>query len=369
MVSFAGFRTMDDCIWQGSHMSREICFDFFGFRVAVRGSDTETEIVEDVARDFSYFITVMGKADLQLELVSNPGPRDCLPQIKATLHTPRNIVYRDGELSYIDYFGRALMMYWTKEARCRIFCLDRDLAHEIAFLTILSQVGQHLDRLGLHRVHALGVEAGGQAVLILLPMAGGKTTLALKLLSLEGIRLLSEDSPVLSRNGLVLPFPLRMGVRVGNEPSGIPTKYLRTVKRMEFGPKTLIDIEYFKDKIAGPCPIGAILLGERWLAGKPSILPERRQQAINAFIKNTVVGLGLYQGIEFVLERSGWEVLGKVGVAFSRLRTSLRAIERSQVFRFRMGPNVEESADILNKFLNEFSSHNQFDLSDTRHKN
>jgi hypothetical protein len=336
-------------------MSPEVFFDFFGFRVAVKGSNAEAEIVEDVARDFSYFITGMGKVDAHLQLVSDPGPRDHLPQVKAALHTPRNIVYREGDVSYIDYFGRALTINWAEQALYRIFCLDRDLAHEIAFLTILSQVGQHLDGLGLHRVHALGVEAGGRAVLILLPMAGGKTTLALKLLSLEGTKLLSEDSPVLSGNGMVLPFPLRIGVRVDSEPSGIPMRYLRTVKRMEFGPKTLIDIEYFRNKIAAPCPIGVILLGERWLAGKSSILPERRQRAINAFIKNTVVGLGLYQGVEFLLERSGWEVLGKAGVAFSRLKTSLRAIERSQVFRFRMGPDAEESAEVLVKFLDEFS--------------
>jgi len=334
-------------------MNREIFFDFFGFRVAVKGSNAD--ILDDVDRDFSYFSTSMTKADAQLELVGDHGPRDLLPQVKATLHTPRNIVYRDGDVSYIDYFGRALTVCWAKEGRYRIFCLDRDLAHEIAFLTILSQVGESLDAMGLHRVHALGVEAGGRAVLVLLPMAGGKTTLALKLLGLEGIKLLSEDSPVLSGNGLVLPFPLRIGVRVGCEPPGIPMKYLRTVKRMEFGPKTLIDIEYFRDKIAAPCPIGAILLGERWLAGKSSILPERRRRAINAFIKNTVVGLGLYQGIEFVLERSGWEVLGKAGVAFSRLKTSLSAIGRSQVFRFRMGPDAEESAEVLATFICEFS--------------
>ena len=154
---------------------------------------------------------------------------------------------------------------------------------------------------------------------------------------------------------MVLPFPLRIGVRVGGEPPGIPAKYLRTVKRMEFGPKTLIDIEYFRDKIGSPCPIGAILVGERWLVGRSSILPERRNGALHPFIKNSVVGLGLYQGIEFLLERSGWEVLGKAGIAFSRLKTGLRAIGRSQVFRFRMGPDAEESAEVLAAFLDEFA--------------
>ena len=338
-------------------MIREIFFNFFGFQVTVKGDSAE--ILEDVNRDFSYFSTGTSKANAQLELVSDPGPRELLPHVKAALHTPRNIVYRDGDVSYIDYFGRALTVSWDQDRQYRISCLDRDLAHEIAFLTILSRVGQHLDSIRLHRVHALGLEAGGRAVLILLPMAGGKTTLALRLLDLDGVRLLSEDSPVLSGDGMVLPFPLRIGVRAGGEPTGIPARYLRTVKRMEFGPKTLIDIAYFKDRIAAPCPVGAILLGERWLSGKSSILPEQRRHAINALIKNSVIGLGLYQGVEFVLERSAWEVLGKAGVAFSRLQSSLKAIRRSRIFRFSMGPDVEESAGVLARFLDDFPSHYQ----------
>jgi hypothetical protein len=248
------------------------------------------------------------------------------------------------------------MKYSGKEERYSVYCEDRDLAHEISYLTILSRVGKHLDTNGLHRVHALGVEAGGKAFLILLPMAGGKTSLALNLLRSEEIKLLSEDSPLISRAGKALPFPLRIGVRVGFEPQGIPSKYTRTIKRMEFGPKTLIDIEYFSKKIASPCSVGAILLGEKWLTGPSSIHRIPRRQALKAFTKNSVVGLGLYQGIEFLFERSGWEILGKAGVALSRLRNSLSVIQQSEVFRFALGPDVEKSSMLLADFIYEFIS-------------
>lgn len=76
--------------------------------------------------------------------------------------------------------------------------------------------------------------------------------------------------------------------------------------------------------------------------------------AIGPFIKNSVVGLGLYQGVEFVLERSALEIFGKVGVAFSRFRNSVRVIRRSRVYRFAMGPNVEQCAEVLAGFLREF---------------
>jgi hypothetical protein len=332
-----------------------VSFDLYGFRVAVESDDDG--VLEDIQRDFSYFSKGPGEESALVEVISESVPRALLPRLKATLQTPRNIVYRKGDVSYVDYFGRALTIRQGKEKAYKIYCNDRDLAHEITFLTILSQVGQHLDAIGLHRVHALGIEAGGRAMLILLPVSGGKTTLALRILCSEGIKLLSEDSPLISRSGEVFPFPLRIGVRVGDEPSGIPSKYSRTVKRMEFDPKTLIDIEYFRKKIGEPCQIGSILLGERWLAGPSSIRPERRRCAIKAFIKNSVVGLGLYQGIEFVLERTALEILGKAGVAFSRFRNSVEVIRRSQVYRFAMGPDAEQNAEVLVKFIRESSSH------------
>ena len=128
---------------------------------------------------------------------------------------------------------------------------------------------------------------------------------------------------------------------------------LATVKG--FGPKTLIDIDYFRDKIASPCPAGAILLGERWLSGPSCICPEPRGRAFKGFIHNSVIGLGLYQGVEFLLASSPWELLGKIGLAWSRLQNSLQVMRRSQVYRFAMGPDSEETFRVLRQFLREFS--------------
>jgi hypothetical protein len=337
---------------------RAATFDFYGLRVSVTCPATGDGggVLEDIERDFSYFRWPGGDPNVRLEVIREPFPRASLPAIRAALQTPRNIVYRDGDVSYVDYFGRGLMVCQDRGTACRIYCTDRDLAHEIAFLTILSRVGQHVDAMGLHRVHALGIEAGGRAILVLLPMGGGKTSLALRLLDTADIRLLSEDSPLISRRGQVYPFPLRIGVREGEVPASVPARYYRTVRRMEFDPKTLIDIAYFEDKLGEPCPIGAILLGERWLSGTSFIRAENQRSAVGPFIKNTVVGLGLYQGMEFLLERSGWEVLGKSRLALARLITSLQVIRRSRVYRFGMAPGADENADVLIDLVREVSS-------------
>lgn len=124
---------------------------------------------------------------------------------------------------------------------------------------------------------------------------------------------------------------------------------------MEHGPKTLISIARFGDRIADPCPAGVILLGERWLAGPSSIRPESGGRALGMFLKNCVVGLGLYQGVEFLLERSAWELFGKAGLVLSRFRNSLKVIRQSEVYRFIMGPDAEQSAALLADFLRRLS--------------
>jgi hypothetical protein len=63
---------------------------------------------------------------------------------------------------------------------------------------------------------------------------------------------------------------------------------------MEFEPKTLIDIEYFKDRIAGEAEPGLILVGERNLA-RFRIVPLARRLAFKAMLKYMIVGLGVYQ--------------------------------------------------------------------------
>lgn len=326
-----------------------VYFDFYGITIAVHSSDDV--VLSDVHCDFSFFACPPKKSAVTLEIDRDCAHRLHLPAVKATLQTPRNIVYRDGNDTYVDYFGQALAFYSGETGKWQIYCENRDLAHEIVFLTILSRVGEHLDRIALHRVHALGVEVGGRAYLILLPMAGGKTTLALRLLEAEGISLLSEDSPLISREGRVYPFPLRIGVRVNNEPPGIPEQYKRTVQRMEFGPKTLIDIAYFKGKVGNPASVSAILLGERWLTGEAFIRPIRRRYAFKSFLTDCVVGIGLFQGMEYVLKHSGWEILGKSGTALSRLRNSLTVIRRARVYRFGIGPDPDRNAETLREFL------------------
>jgi hypothetical protein len=326
-------------------------FSFYGFALEV--SSPSANLVEQVRRDFLHFHTSPQKhVDMRLHLIPEPPRYDELPSVPATVFTPRNVSFRNGQVTYIDYFGRALSIFNRSAGECTVQGTDEDLLHEIAYLFFLSTVGEHLDRQHLHRLHALGVSFRGQGILLLLPSGGGKSTIAINLLRKPEFMLLGEDTPLIDRRGWMLPFPLRLGIRA-DDSTDIPPRFLRTMKRMEFEPKTLIDLDYFEGKIGGPVPSKLLIVGTRHLGDVSDIVPLSRRRAFGTLVSNMVVGLGVYQGLEFLLERSVGELAGKLGVASSRSYNAARLLGLASAYRFKMGRDVERNTETLATFIRQ----------------
>jgi hypothetical protein len=324
-------------------------FDFLGLAIEVDGAD---DVVGEVRRDFSFFARPAVAPAIRMSLRKEAPPYEGLPAVPAAFSTPRNFCFRAGDVSYVDYFGRGLTVHDRSTNACVLYAADHDLLHEMAYLFVLSTVGQHLDARGIHRLHALGVSYRGHGVLLLLPSGGGKSTTALRLLARPGFALLGEDTPLVDRRGQILPFPLRVGVRPEQE-TGIPARHLRTMSRMEFDPKTLIDIEYFRDRLGSETAPRLLLVGQRNLGDASAVEPMRRAAALRALVSNLVVGLGVYQGLEFLLERGAWELAGKAGVVASRLRASLALLRRVRAYRFVMGRDIDRNIATLVAFLDD----------------
>ena len=326
------------------------CFDFYGLGIDV--ASTDADLVSEVRRDFAYFhrASLNGGERFALRLHLEAPSFTGLPDLAAAFLTPRNVCYRDTTRTYIDYYGRALGIFERSARAYDVYGTDPEMLHEIAYLFILSTVGEYLDARGIHRLHALGVSLHGRGILLLLPSGGGKSTMALELMRHPDFRLLGEDTPLIDRRGRILPFPLRLGVHPDSE-TGVPPQYLRTVRRMEFDPKTLIDIEYFRDRLGGAADPALILVGERHLGDSSAIVPLARHKAFKAMLKYMIVGLGVYQGMEFLLERGVWEVAGRLGVATSRLYNSLILLRRAPAYRFVLGRDRRKNFETLVSFL------------------
>lgn len=332
-------------------------FDFYGFRVELSGDD-RADVVEEVTRDFAWFVVPPERrnghhaAPPDLRILIRPGapPYAGLPAVPAAVFTPRNVSFRAGDVSYVDYFGRGLAIVNDRGKTCEIYAEDFDLVREIAFLYLLSEVGQYLDATGLHRIHAMGVNYQGHGVLLLLPSGGGKSTMTLQLLRQPGFSLLSEDTPLLDRTGRLHPFPLRLGVREGGH-GQIPEEHRHTLRLMEFEPKTFVDLAYFQDRLSPSVDASLLLVGERNLGTESAIVPLSRPRALHSLVKYLVVGLGVYQGLEFLLEEGLWTAAGKTGVAASRLRHSVRLLARVPAYKFVLGRDAAKNARTLIDFL------------------
>jgi hypothetical protein len=325
-------------------MPLPIGFNAYGYRFAVHS--TAEEPLVGLKQDFAFFRSDE-PASVAIELLDANPPADGLGSGDAIAYTPRNVAYRQGHLRYIDYHGRALGIQDTRTGSYKLYSRNPGLLYEAAYLYLLSQIGSYLDRRRMHRIHALGVTVEDRAVLVLLPMGGGKSTLGLELLKSPHIRLLSDDSPIIDRKGNLLAFPLRLGLLPGSE-HAVPPEHRRVIDRMEFGPKHLVDYSYFRDRVQPSAAPGLLFIGARTLNPTCSIEEISASAALKACVSNSVVGMGLFQGLEFLLKSTPWGLVKTSGVALSRLHNCIELLRKSQgVCRIRLGRDRELNARTL----------------------
>lgn len=330
-------------------------FDFYGAGVRVESPEKEFHL--SLEHDFSYFLAPATQHPLQITYERSLPDYDSLPELTCSLATPRNICFGDGRLTYIDYFGKGINIYDREARRCRIVTADIELAHEIAYLTILSRISEALEKKRLHRIHGLGIEAGGRGTVILLPSGGGKSTLALSLLRQENpFRLISEDSPLLRRDGFLLPFPLRIGVHPQSVPGDIDNRFTRLDKRIEFSSKINIDIRYFEDKVCRqPVPAAFLLLGNRTTGRQARIEKVSKRAALRHAMANSIIGIGLYQGLEFMMQKSLGESARQAGLLLSRAYNNWVLLKNTHVYQFLIGRDMSRNYECLRSFLLEHS--------------
>ena len=220
-------------------------------------------------------------------------------------------------------------------------------------MVILALASEQLDKLGIHRVHALALASNNNAFLILLDRGSGKSTLAMQVLnSSHHLKLISEDSPLIDSEGSVLPFPLRFALFPDDIPPSISPAYLRSFKGEGFDPKTLIDVDCYIDHIQKlALKPSIVMIGRRVVGKKAEIKTASKYKALKAFIKNSVIGVGLNQGIEFIFEKGPQEVFKKIPLAVSRLKNSLKVIHRCQIFEFLLSSDKEKNTQVLMDFV------------------
>jgi hypothetical protein len=322
-----------------------------GLTIRVRGD--WPEVLEGLRLDFAWFdrSTAKGAAAVEVEVQRRAPDYDAFGDLPSRFVTPRNVVYQDGETTVVDYFGRALSVLDRRRGRILIEGTDAQLVHEAAYLFLLSRIGEHLDALGLVRLHALGLSGPRGAVAVMLPSGGGKSTLALKALRDPSCRLLSEDSPLIDRRGFVHPFPLRIAINP-TDADLLPEGPVRRLERMEFHAKLALEVDAFAHRVDPVArPLHDLVIGRRTLGRTARLERLPRRAAFGPLLREAVVGVGIYQGMEFVLQGGAGDVLGKAGVAAARARCAAAGLRRARVWQLWLGRDHERNWEALAPLL------------------
>lgn len=310
------------------------------------------DVALEVTRPFKYFHSDGLHPAVTIVVKEENPPYNTFPSIEASFSTPRNIVYKDTDRKIIDYFGKGVVVQFTGQDRYYIYGRERNFLVEAFYLLVLSLLGQFCDKKGLLRVHALALSYHDKAILLMLPQGGGKSTMALAMMQEEGFRYISDDDPLVDRSGNILPFPRPLGILDKNTIKSIPDDYVYKVDRMEFGTKYFVDCDYWKGKIeTRPLRDTILLTGHRMLNGKPSIEEASKRKVFAVLIRDAVIGIGLYQGLEFILNNSTWEVLGKLHIVFRRSIRALKLTFASETYRFTLSGDIAQNSHVLKEFI------------------
>jgi hypothetical protein len=306
--------------------------------------------MDGLAKDFWFFrrdrsLPVPPQVFL-VELLLEEPRYDALPDRDAAIYTSRNVVYHVDGHRIIDFGGRGLAELDPRQQRFQMRSLDPDLLYEAAYLFLLSRIGEACDARGMSRLHALAVGVGGRAALAVLPMGGGKSTLGAALLQRPEVQFLSDDSPFIDRRGRILAFPLHLGL-LGAPSDAIPSTYVRSVRRMEFGPKHLIDPEWLGERIVATADPGVLIIGRRTLAAEPRAERATYAQAMRALVPAMILGIGLFQGLEYLLQSRLFDLVGKAGVVLGRARNAHALVRASRCYVVHLGRDPALNAALV----------------------
>ena len=323
----------------------------------IRISSYNEHILEEIQRDFSFFLSGENKAPdfiVQAHLTTIP-PRKFSPFF-LLMKTPYFICYEIGAIKHVYYSFNDYVKYDYKKNFAEVYSEDLSRLHELVYAVLRSKIGELMEEIGFCRIHALAFSYQKKGVLFIAPMGGGKTTLTLNLLKSFPIKLLSEDTPLLDNQCKIYPFPLRIGVRPDTLIPFASDKHLsvRHFKSRKYGEKILIDIDFFKEKIEkNPVRLNCLFIGKiaKNKKEKCSIQKSNRLLLLYALIENLIVGVGVSQVKEYFIKRSFFDFCKKFKVISRRIWLSLKIILGYRPFVVNLGADSEDNARTIIDFL------------------
>jgi len=339
-------------------------FDFYNITLKVIANTPD--LIQRINKDFSYFKKDLIKQQIQFNFQFFLGdiPWNKLPKTVASKQSFNSITYREGAICYNNYYGEALSIYNFSTDEAVIYSNSLDRLHEISYLLILSRTGKALDKKGIHKIHAFGISQNSINIIGMMPMKGGKTSLFLDLIDDSKINILSDDTPLVTRSGRILPFPIRVGMEQipKRTENNIDTQKIYTINRKQYGIKKLIPMYAFQNSIGDGKGTIVLFEGKRISYDECKIEKCSKLAMIGPLLKHMVVGMGLPLILEYFLENTFKDMIYNFSILLSRLLAMMSLLFRAKTYNAYLGPDKELNRKTIKYFINGHI-HNKYSLN------
>ena len=275
----------------------DLTLSVHGVVARLRGDD---EALAELASHFAAFVvTAASEAAFEVELTKGAPTLDVPNRLVADQVVDRGVVYNLGDVTWVDHFGKATSRYDFAAERGSIVARDVEDLVELGYLMVHSRLGVLLERRGLHRLHCIGVCVGANAALVLAPSGGGKSRLAIAILTHTRAKLLGDDMVLVDRGGRVHGFHSPIGVSTKEQGEALGS--VRSFRRRLHPPKWIVELDALGARLAdGPVDPRLIVLARRVSEGPSALVPLSPWDIRAALWRDLVIGLGLPQVLELV---------------------------------------------------------------------
>lgn len=294
---------------------RTIHFDVLGIPIEVT-SHLEG-VLDDFQHDFEFFLA-SGGGHSPLRIVVRPCSERPHWTFLFKVGRARLYLSRQGERR-VCFFEKAWVSYCYREARSVIYADEAQVAYQAAFYVVQSYVGEAMDRMGTHRVHGLAMSWNGRATVLMAPSGGGKSTLALRLLSQPQFGLYSDDIAFVTREGTLIPFPLRIA---SSEAPDIEDGFVRRFVTEDRPTKFVVRSSYFKSRVPEAAPL--VVLGCLKRGSETRWASTGRIRLLIPLVRWLIIGHETPQIWELFLRFSPRDLISRIAILFSRVRLAMR---------------------------------------------
>jgi hypothetical protein len=337
-----------------------ISFDFYGVTLTAVVPQKFIDIIKRLNRDFGYFnseaATSAQKIDsaskISIQILFSDAQSETFNE-KGFFTFFKSLKLQVSEKPFsseriCDYGGGLKVRF--RENHFQISGANIDHIYEATYMAILSAVGEGLDKMKMHRVHAAAFSYGNRiwtkTVLVLLPQGGGKSSMAAILKNDLCFKIFSDESPLL-KNAVLYSNPFRLALEAKTaQVIGLKTGPENLFIRKHYKPKHVFQIE--NSEVAKTSPLDIVLIGKLW-PNDPVIRKCSRPFVFLALFKNMVIGFGLAQMTQYFVRKDNIFTLFQI--AYSRISEAIIISRRAQHYQFLVSKDAFKNAAHLKEFM------------------